>query len=93
MSDTIKSLRSLLKGSTVVFAGVTLELVISFFAQILIARTLGPINYGAVTIGVTIMTVTSLLTVLGLGSAIGRFVPRYDDTSEKRSIIVSACQV
>ena len=93
MSDTIKSLRSLLKGSTVVFAGVTLELVISFFAQILIARTLGPINYGAVTIGVTIMTVTSLLTVLGLGSAIGRFVPRYDDPSEKRSILVSAFQL
>ena len=85
--------RNLFKGAGVVFAGTVLELGISFGAQLLIARYLGPTDYGAVAIGVTILTATSIVVIAGLDRGIGRYLPRYDDPEHRRGVLVSAFQV
>lgn len=93
MSDTVKSLRELLTGSSIVFIGISLELFISFVAKVIIAQTLGPTDYGVVTIGVTLLTALSLLASLGMGTTLGRYVPRFDDETDRRGVLVSGFQL
>lgn len=89
----IDRFRRLFKGAGIVFAGTVLELAISFLAQLLIARYLGPINYGAVSIGLKVMTAGSIVVLIGLDSGIGRYLPRYDTPAERRGVLLSAFQL
>lgn len=88
--DANALVRNLFKGGSVLFVGLFLELAISFFAKLLIARTLGAVDFGAVSLGVTTVTVVSTLTVLGLRSGIGRYLPRSDDPARRRGILLTA---
>ncbi|MFB6133599.1 MAG: flippase [Halanaeroarchaeum sp.] len=85
--------RKLFKGGGVLFAGLVLELGVSFLAKVVIARVLGPVDYGAVSLGVTTLGLLSTLSVLGLHSGIGRYLPRYDDPGDRRGVLVSAFQI
>lgn len=91
--DEIDRFRRLFSGAGILFAGTILELGISFLAQLLIARYLGPINYGAVALGLKLMTAGSIIVLVGLDSGIGRYLPRYDTPSRRRGVLVSALQV
>lgn len=88
-----ESVRNLFKGAGVVFAGVVVELVISFVAKLLIARYLGPVDYGAVSLGLKLMTATSILVLVGLDSGIGRYLPRFDEPSRRRGVLKSALEI
>ena len=85
--------RSLFTGAGIVFAGVVLELAISFLAKLLIARYLGRVGYGAVSIGLTIMTMASILVLVGLDNGVGRYLPRYDDLAARRGVLKSALEI
>lgn len=89
----IDRFRRLFRGAGIVFAGTILELAVSFLAQLLIARYLGPINYGAVALGLKVMTAGSIIVLVGLDSGIGRYLPRYDTPAERRGVLVSAFQL
>lgn len=91
--DNFAPIRSLFKGGGIVLVGLVLELGISFVGKVVIARVLGSVNYGAVSLGITTAAITSTLVLLGLGNGIGRYLPRYEDPSEQRSILVSAFRV
>lgn len=86
-------IRRLFKGAGIVFAGVVLELFVSFLAKLLIARYLGPTDYGAVSIGLKIMTATSIFVLVGLDRGIGRYLPRRDDPSQRRGVLKSALEI
>ncbi|GGN23744.1 flippase [Halarchaeum nitratireducens] len=91
--DGFATIRSLFKGGGVVLLGLVLELAISFIAKVLIARSLGHVDYGAVSLGITTAAVTSTLVILGLHSGIGRYLPRYESRADRRSVLVSAFRV
>lgn len=91
--DNFAPIRSLFKGGGIVLVGLVLELGISFVGKVIIARVLGSVNYGAVSLGITTAAITSTLVLLGLGNGIGRYLPRDEDRSEQRSILVSAFRV
>ncbi|PSQ25705.1 flippase, partial [Halobacteriales archaeon QS_8_65_32] len=55
-TDASDSIRTLAKGGSVLFAGIVLELGISFLATLIIARVLGRVGFGAVSLGRTTMT-------------------------------------
>lgn len=94
MSSTIdRAVGQLFTGGTLVFVGMVLQLVIAFLAKLVVARVLGPVDYGAVSIGVTIMVFLSTFTVLGLNSGMGRFLPRYETPEDRRGVVVSAFQI
>jgi len=82
-----------LQGAGIVFTGVVLELVVSFVAKLLIARYLGPTDYGAVSIGLKLMTATSIFVLVGLDSGIGRYLPRRDDPADRRGVLKSALEI
>lgn len=92
MSDTDDTVRSLFKGSSVLFLGVVFELGVSFVAKLLIARYLGKFDYGVLSIGITVMAVVSTLALVGLDQGVGRYLPRYDDTGRQRGLLLSALQ-
>lgn len=83
----------LFKGGGILFLGLIVELGVSFLAKALIARFLGPSNYGAVSLGITMLTFLSTLSLLGLNSGVGRYLPRFKDESDRRGIVWSAFQI
>jgi O-antigen/teichoic acid export membrane protein len=90
--DTDDIVRSLGKSGAVVFLGTFLELGIALFAKLLIARELAPGNYGEVTVGLTILTVTAIVSRLGFDTGIPRNAPRYEK-ADRRGVFVSALQL
>ncbi|NHX35608.1 MULTISPECIES: flippase [Halolamina] len=83
----------LFKGGGILFFGLVVELGVSFLAKALIARYLGPSNYGAVSLGITMLALLSTLSLLGLNTGVGRYLPRFDDESDRRGVMWSAFQI
>jgi O-antigen/teichoic acid export membrane protein len=92
-SDSDDALRTVFTGGSVVFLGLFVELGVSFLAKLVIARILGPVDYGVVALGVTTMVIVSTVVLLGLNTGIGRYLPRYDDPEHRRGVLVSAFQI
>jgi O-antigen/teichoic acid export membrane protein len=88
-----KVVQLLFKGGSIVFAGLVLELGISFFAKILMARVLGQVEYGVATLGITTLSFSSAVLLLGLNNGVGRYLPRFDDTANRKGVITSALRV
>ncbi|WP_227379427.1 flippase [Haladaptatus halobius] len=88
MSDS--SLRTLLGGSVVLFGGMVCQLVLGFIARIVTARYLSPAEYGAIGLGISLVTFFGTLSVLGVDMGVARFLPRYDDSRSTRGVLVSA---
>ncbi|TKX52481.1 flippase, partial [Halorubrum sp. SP3] len=86
-------LSNLLKGSGLVFLGMLLEVSIAFAGKLVVARIFGPVEYGVISVGTTLLTFSGIVLVLGLNSGIGRYVPRYDDASRIRGVLVSGFQI
>lgn len=86
-------LRQLLHSGGLNFAGMALRLGLSFVVVSVAARYLGKADYGAVSVGTTILTSVSTLTMLGFGQGIGGYLPRFDSPNDRRGIILSAFTV
>jgi O-antigen/teichoic acid export membrane protein len=84
---------SVLKGSGIIFSGRVLELGISFLALVIIARFLGRVEYGAVSLGMTTATIVSTVVVLGLHTGVARYLPRSDGSAERRGVLLSAIHI
>jgi O-antigen/teichoic acid export membrane protein len=83
-------LGSFLKGSSIVFVGFIVQFGLGFASRVVIARYLGQVNYGLVNIGLTVLTTTSIIVLLGLNTGISRFLPRQDRPEDRRGVLVSA---
>lgn len=92
-SDSNDTVRTLFKGGGVLFLGLFVELGISFLAKLVIARVLGRVDYGVVSLGITTAVITSTIVLLGLDIGLGRYLPRFDDDERRRGALVSAFQV
>lgn len=84
--------RSIGKSGAVVFFGTFLELGIALAAKLLIARELTAVSYGEVTVGLTILTVTAIISRLGFTTGIPRNATRYEG-ADRRGVFVSALQL
>lgn len=84
---------SLLHGAGVIFLGMCLQYTLTFFTRVVLARGLGPTKFGRLSIGVAIVATTTTFVLLGMNSGIGRYLPRMQTVSEKRSVIVSGFQM
>ncbi len=91
MSDDLDdALSTVASEGSIVFLGLVIELGISFLAKLVIARVLGPLEYGVVSLGVTTMIVVSTLVLGGLDIGVARFLPRFDDASDRRGVLIAA---
>lgn len=76
-------------GAVVVFAGLVLELGFAFLAQVVVARYLGTVSYGAVSIGLTVLTFAVTFSLLGLNTGLTRNIPQADDVATERGLLWS----
>lgn len=87
------TVQGLFKGGSIIFLGLIIELFVSFVAKILMARVLGQVEYGIATLGITILTFSSAILLLGLNNGVGRYLPRFDEASRRKGVIQSALRV
>ncbi|WP_080506860.1 flippase [Halorubrum distributum] len=89
-SSLNNTLRSLFSGGGILFIGLIIELGLSFLAKAIIARFLGAVDYGAVSLGVTMLGLLSTLSLLGLHTGVSRYLPRFEDDADRRGVLMSA---
>ena len=85
--------RKLFTSGGIVFVGIALQLGLGFLARLVIAWLLGPVDYGAVALGLTLLTSVSILVLVGTDTGVGRFLPRHDDPARRRGVLSSAFRV
>ncbi|MCU4718034.1 flippase [Halapricum hydrolyticum] len=89
MSDNDQAIRDVVKGASIVYVGLFLELVIAFFAQVLAARYLSVGGFGGLTTGTALLDIGSIIAGLGLAGGLTRYLPRIE-SKQKRSLVTTA---
>ncbi len=86
-------LGTIASSGVLLFVGTVTQLGINFTAKLLIARLLGPVDYGAVSLAVTVMISLAVVTLVGTDTGLGRFLPRFDAATRRRGVLVSAVRM
>ncbi|GAA0193326.1 flippase [Halobaculum roseum] len=86
----VSSRSAIFSGAGFVFIGIVIEMGLSFFGQLIIARELGRVSYGAVSIGTTVLTFGVTITILGLNTGLARNISRAGSNIEERTMLNSA---
>jgi stage V sporulation protein B len=74
------------RGSVFIFAGNTLSTVILTVASVIIARLLGPSNYGLYSVALIVPSLMLLFTDFGVKSALVRFTAKFHSEGENKLI-------
>jgi len=90
-SSTISSL--LLKGGLIVLVGQFINFPLRFINRVMMADYLNPTRFGLLMVGVSLAGMIASLTQLGLGTGIARYLPRDNDKSYQRAVILAAVQM
>ena len=86
MKDSpIPSLLKLVKGAGIIFAGMIIARLLRYGYNIIIAR-IGPQEFGLFSLGLTIFTMASTISLLGLGGGVVRYVSFYKGKGDERRI-------
>ncbi len=75
---------SIASSSKWVFAGTVVTRPLQLFTNVLLARMLGPANYGVMGLATSLAVTLALLTSLGFGDAMTKFVAEYYRRDEER---------
>jgi O-antigen/teichoic acid export membrane protein len=87
--DRDQAIRDIFKGAGIVYAGLVLELLISFLAQVLAARYLNTADFGGITTGVALVNLGAILGTIGLDEGLIRYLPRKTE-SDRTSLTRAA---
>lgn len=93
MSDYDDAIRNVFTGSGVLLVGLVLQLGISFFGKLVVARNLSVADFGSVSLGMTVASLTALFALAGLHTGLARFLPRFDDEPDRKGVLVSAFSI
>lgn len=91
-----ESLRKIAKGAGIGFTGTAIGMVFGFFTRAIIARFLGPGDYGLISLGVAGLSIAATIGLLGLPAGITRYVSFYKGKGDKGRIkgtIISALKI
>lgn len=80
-------------GSAIVFVGFVVQKGLALATTYLIATSLGTAGYGAIRIGVVVLTFSRVFAILGIDTGVARYLPRYESLSERRGALVSSLQI
>lgn len=90
------SLRTIAKGAGIGFIGLAFGMAFGFFTRMIIARFLGPDEYGLISLGVACLSIATTIGLLGLSSGITRYVSFYkgrNDRGRIKGTITSALKI
>lgn len=88
MSDSDQAIRDIVKGASIVYVGLFVELLIAFVAQILAARHLSVSGFGGITTGTALLDIGAIVAGLGLASGLTRYFPRIEEEKKRTLTIV-----
>ena len=91
-----ESLRTIAKGTGIGFAGAIFGTGVGYLSRMVIARFLGPEDYGLISLGFAVMMIGTTLSLMGLSSGVQRFVAYYQGKGDEERIkgtIISALKV
>ena len=80
------SLRKIAKGAGIGFTGTFIGMTFAYFSRMIIARFLGPGDYGLISLGFAAMIIAATLSLAGLPAGIQRYVPFYNAKGDKGRI-------
>lgn len=81
-----KELSVIAKGAGFIFAGFAISKVLAYIYMAIIARGLGPGEYGVFSIGIGIISLVSIFAAIGLYQGILHFTAVYDSTGHKEKV-------
>lgn len=81
-----ESLRKIAKGAGITFIGTMVGMFFGFFTRIVIARFLGPRDYGLFSLGDAALSIAMTLSMIGLATGIVRFVSFYKGQGDEGRI-------
>lgn len=94
MSETDRSiLQTVLGSGSILLFGLGIQLLLNFGSRLAIARLLGRLEYGAISLGVTLLLTLSIVSLLGIDNGVGRYLPRYDTPAERGSLLRSGLEL
>jgi O-antigen/teichoic acid export membrane protein len=85
MTDGNQAIRDVVKGASIVYIGLLLELLIAFVAQIIAARYLSVGDFGGLTAGTALLDIGSIVAGLGFSAGLTRYLPRVTE-DQKRTL-------
>jgi len=91
-----ESLRTIAKGTGVGFAGAMFGTVVGYLSRMVIARLLGPDDYGLISLGFAGLMIATTLSLMGFNSGMGRYIAYYrgkEDEARIKGTIISALKV
>jgi O-antigen/teichoic acid export membrane protein len=91
-----ESLRTIAKGSGIGFAGAAFGTGVGYFSRMVIARYLGPEDYGLISLGFIVMMIATTISVMGFNSGMKRYIAYYRGIGDERRIkgtILSALKI
>jgi len=86
-------LSQLVSGSVVIFSGKFFLLGIQFLGTILIARYLGAVELGSISLGILLMSTLTTIALFGTDTGISRYLSRNDDIKYKKGVIQMSLKV
>ncbi|MFV9678133.1 MAG: oligosaccharide flippase family protein, partial [Methanosarcinales archaeon] len=91
-----ESLRTIAKGTGIGFAGAMFGTVVGYLSRMVIARLLGPDDYGLISLGFAAMMIATTLSLMGFNSGMQRYIAYYrgkDDEARIKGTVISALKV
>lgn len=89
-NDEERPIRQVVGGAKFVLAGRVVKLIVTFLAQVVLARILGTTSFGGVTQAFAVRRIASVVGKLGLGSGVTRQFAHFEDEPEKARGVVRA---
>lgn len=80
----------LFKSGVFLFTGSILGTVGTFLARTVSARFLTPDSYGTLALGLSIVTASATIVLLGLDQGLGRYLPRNERRDDQRQLLLAA---
>lgn len=82
-----EELNKIAKGAFIVFLGMIISKFFTYFYRLIIARYLGPEDYGLVSLGLAILGIASTLALLGLPQGVTRYIAYYNKKDKYKQIL------
>ncbi|NEU55647.1 flippase [Halorussus sp. MSC15.2] len=93
MTNISESLNSLFKSGILLIFATYLDHAISFVGKALISRYLGRVDFGAVSIGLTIVLTIQIIALLGMNTGVAQILPRLETLEERQDLVDSGLQL
>lgn len=88
--DSDQAIRDVVKGASVVYAGLIIEYITAFLAQVLAANFLAVGEFGNVITGTAILDVGAIAATLGLNVGLARNLPRQESHEDRLKLANAA---